>query len=341
MSDKIRLTSLSPQAGCAAKLKATELIPILSSLSKFDCPNLEAGFDGAEDALVYNLDEKTSLVSTVDFFPPMVDDPFEFGEVAAANAISDIYAMGARPIYALSLMCFSKKLDKSILKEILEGGISKAREAGIPIAGGHTIDDSGVKYGLAVTGVVERGKMWRNNTLKCGDALVLTKPLGVGIINTAAKFSEASEEAVKKAIDSMKTLNKEAYEVAKNFDIHAATDVTGFGLLGHLMEMVASNGLGVVLSSKDVPYIKEAKEYAEFGLLPQGLYNNREYVQNRVEFDNGVELWLRDILFDPQTSGGLLLSMGENEAHEFVKKLPCSKIIASVVKDDKNSIRVV
>lgn len=330
MKSDIKLTSLTTSAGCAAKLKATELIKVLSTLSKTECSFLEVGYDGAEDALVYNLDDNTSLLSTVDFFPPMVDDPYTFGEIAAANAISDIYAMGGTPLYALSLMCFPQKLDKSILKEILEGGISKAKEANIPIAGGHTIDDPVVKYGLAVTGKAKRGKIWRNNGVKLGDALVLTKPLGVGIINTAVKCGEASEIATNKAIASMKTLNKNAAEVGKKYKISAATDVTGFGLLGHLMEMMDKSGFTAVLDHNNIPYIKEALEYSEYGILPGGLYNNKEYTDGKVSFDKSIQNAFADILYDPQTSGGLLLSLSENDAKEYVKQVENSKIIGKV-----------
>lgn len=339
-TDRIRLTQLSNAAGCAAKLKATELQKVLSNLTKIRCDNLEVGYDGAEDALVYNLNDNTALVSTVDFFPPMVDDPFAFGQVAAANAISDIYAMGGDPLYALSLLCFPEKLPKTILQGILEGGIAKASEAGIPIAGGHTIDDPIVKYGLAVTGRVEKGKFWRNNTVKLGDALVLTKTLGVGIINTAVKCGEASEGAMKKAVESMQALNKNASLNAKKFRISAATDVTGFGLLGHLSEMMGENKYTAIIDSESVPYFDEAKEYAEFGLLPCGLYNNKEYTAGKVEIKRTVPVWLSDILYDPQTSGGLLFSMNKNDAKEYVKAQEGAVVIGEIAPKQNVSIMV-
>ena len=340
MKSDIKLTSLTSAAGCAAKLKATELLKILSTLPKTECSALEVGYDGAEDALVYNIDNDTSLLSTVDFFPPMVDDPFNFGEIAAANAISDIYAMGGEPLYALSLVCFPQKLDKSILKEILEGGISKAKEAGIPIAGGHTIDDPVVKYGLSVTGKIKRGCIWRNNGVKKGDALVLTKPLGVGIINTAVKCGEASEIAQNKAIESMKTLNKEASTNAKKYSIHAVTDVTGFGLLGHLMEMMAGSNLSAIIKHKRVPIFDEAYEYAEYGILPQGLYNNKEYVGNKAKIKNKVPQALSDILYDPQTSGGLLISMPFGDAEKYIKETLNAHIIGTISEKDESEIIV-
>ena len=333
---KVRLTQLSSAAGCAAKLKATELLRILGGLEKVPCSKLEVGFDGAEDALAYNLDEETTLVSTLDFFPPMADDPFVFGQIAAANALSDVYAMGASPIYALSIVCFPQRLEKSILRRILEGGISKAKEAGIPIAGGHTIDDEVPKYGLAVTGVAKRGAIWRNNGAEPDDVLVLTKPIGVGIINTAVKCNEASAEAERKAVKSMLTLNKEAREIASGFDVHAATDITGFGLLGHMMEMIegARDRTGRRVSAKlfsgDVPFFKEALDIAEMGILPAGLYNNREYVGDKAVFDDGISLAMRDLLYDPQTSGGLLLAMSEADARGFMLRFPVARVVAKV-----------
>lgn len=339
--EKIKLTSLVDGGGCAAKLKATELISILKTLPKTECKNLEVGFDGNEDALVYNINKEQSLLSTVDFFPPMVDDPFTFGEVAAANAISDIYAMGGRPLYALSLMCFPQKLDKSILKEILLGGISKAKEALIPIAGGHTIDDKIIKYGLCVVGVCEKGKAWRNNGVKVGDSLVLTKSLGVGIINTAVKCNEASKKAEQKAIESMITLNKEASEKAKKYQIHAATDITGFGLLGHLMEMMNGSNLTALIDSKNVPYIDEAYSLAEYGLLPCGLYNNKEYTEGKVVFSKEIPQSISDIMYSPETSGGLLLSMSKKDALSYVKDYRVAKIIGEVSKKSNALISVI
>lgn len=346
MSDKkndeinnVRLTSFSSAAGCGAKLKARDLMKVLSTLPTFKDNNLEVGFEGAEDALVYNLTDNLSIVSTVDFFPPMVDDPFIFGQIAAANALSDIYAMGAEPIYALSLMCFDQKLDKSILKRILEGGISKTTEAGIAIAGGHTIEDKGIKYGLSVTGKVKRGDAWRNNTIVKGDAIVLTKPLGVGIINTAFKCGEASLEASKEAAESMTLLNKYACMIAKNHIVHAATDVTGFGLLGHLAEMTDRREFSVRIDSKKVPYIKEAFTLAEYGFLPCASYYNREYTEGKISISKKVPLPLTDILYDPQTSGGLLLSLPYSEAEDFVSEYNSAVVIGEVI--DKKDAQVI
>ena len=328
--DKVKLTSLVESAGCAAKLKAKDLLNILKDLKSFSCSSLECGFDNAEDAAVYNIDDNISLISTVDFFPPMVDDPYIFGQIAAANAISDIYAMGAKPLYALSLVCFSKKLDLDILKEILRGGIDKASEAEIPICGGHSIDDSAIKYGLSVTGIANRGKVWRNNTIENGDSIVFTKKLGVGIINTAVKCDEVSKSAIDEAIESMLTLNKKASENAKKFKINACTDVTGFGLLGHLSEMASLKKYTVEIDSKSVPYIKEAYDLAEYGILPCGLYYNMEYTAGKLKFADSVPQPLRDIMYDPETSGGLLLSMPKKDAEEYVKIQEGSKIIGFV-----------
>lgn len=340
MSDNVKLTSFSSAAGCGAKLKARDLMKVLEGLPSFKDEHLEVGFDGAEDALVYNITNDLSLVSTVDFFPPMVDDPFIFGQIAAANALSDIYAMGADPIYALSLMCFVQKLDKGILKRILEGGISKATEAGIAIAGGHTIEDQGIKYGLAVTGKVEKNKVWRNNTIVKGDAIVLTKALGVGIINTAYRCSAVSQQGIKSAIDSMTLLNKYACLIAKNHTVHAATDVTGFGLLGHLAEMTDKKEYSIRIKAKAVPYIEEAFSLAEYGYLPCASYYNREYTEGKILIKESIPLPLTDILYDPQTSGGLLLSLPYNEAEEFVSEYTDATIIGEVTDKDTHQIIV-
>lgn len=340
MSDNVRLTSYSSSAGCGAKLKARDLMKVLTGLPSFKDPHLEVGFEGAEDALVYNITDDLSLVSTVDFFPPMVDDPFIFGQIAAANALSDIYAMGAEPVYALSLMCFVQKLDKSILKRILEGGISKASEAGIPIAGGHTIEDQGIKYGLAVTGKVKRGKAWRNNTILKGDAIVLTKPLGCGIINTAYKCSAVSEQGIKTAVESMTLLNKYACLIAKNHTVHAATDVTGFGLLGHLAEMTDKGEYSIKIKADRVPYIEEAFSLAEYGYLPCASYYNREYTEGKISIKESVPLPLTDILYDPQTSGGLLLSLPYEEAEEFVSEYTDAVIIGEVTDKADSQVTV-
>ena len=249
----------------------------------------------------------------------MVDDPYTFGQIAAANAISDVYAMGGKPAVCMNLVCFPACLELSVLSEILKGGIDKVREAGCVICGGHTISDPTPKYGLCVTGFAEKGKVWRNKGARVGDVLVLTKALGVGIINTAKKADMCDDEAFNIAVNSMTTLNKRAYECAKELDIHAATDVTGFSLAGHSNEMASASGVRIVIDTSKLNIIPSALEYARFGLLPEGLYNNREYLADKVDFSNNIPLELQDLCFSPETSGGLLLSMSKEDAERFIK----------------------
>jgi selenide,water dikinase len=307
-------------SGCAAKLPPKQLHEILGSLPVQHDDHLVGGFENSDDALVYRLDNGTLVIQTVDFFPPMVDDPYTFGQVAAANALSDIYAMGSEPKIAMNLMCFPSCLELDVMRQILLGGLDKATEAGAVIAGGHTISDPTPKYGLCVTGFAIEGEVWANKGAQEGDFLVLTKSLGVGIINTAVKASMASEEAAKAAIESMITLNKYARDEARAFTVHAATDVTGFSLLGHSQEMAVASDVQLVIESEKVPLLPFAEEYALQGLNPEGLYNNRDYIASSVEMSPSVRQSLEDVLYDPQTSGGLLFSMGKDEALAYCKK---------------------
>ncbi len=317
----VRLTSLVKTSGCAAKLSPKQLESVLPALPVMRNDNLLEGFENSDDALVYQMGEGRVIIETVDFFPPMVDDPFTFGQIAAANALSDIYAMGSEPVLAMNLMCFPSCLDLSVMKEILLGGIDKVREAGAVIAGGHTISDREPKYGLAVTGFSRKEDVWYNRGLKNGDLLILTKKIGVGIINTANKAEEAPKEAVRDAIASMTTLNKKARDEARSLDVHAATDVTGFSLLGHLREMAKASLMSIKIHFDSVPQIEGSLSLARFGFLPEGAYNNREFISGDVEFAPGIKREEEDLLFDPQTSGGLLLSMDEKNAGEFLKRM--------------------
>lgn len=315
----VKLTSMVKTSGCATKLSPKELFSVIETLPVLKCDKLLNGYEGAEDALIYDLDDGRVLLETVDFFPPMVDDPYTFGQIAAANAISDIYAMGGKPAVCMNLVCFPACLELSVLSEILKGGIDKVREAGCVIGGGHTISDPTPKYGLCVTGFAEKGKVWRNKGARVGDVLVLTKALGVGIINTAKKADMCDDEAFNIAVNSMTTLNKRAYECAKELDIHAATDVTGFSLAGHSNEMASASSVRIVIDTSKLNIIPSALEYARFGLLPEGLYNNREYLADKVDFSNTIPLELQDLCFSPETSGGLLLSMSKEDAERFMK----------------------
>ena len=262
------------------------------------------------------------MIQTVDFFTPIVDDPFTFGQVAVANSLSDVYAKGGKPLTALNIVCFPvKTMDISILREILTGGLDKMREAGVVLVGGHSVEDMELKYGLSVTGIIHPEKVVLNTGSKAGDKLLLTKPLGTGIVNTALKRGKASEEAVSKAINYMITLNNKASELMMTVNVNACTDVTGFGLLGHACEMIEGTNVGMVIYSTEVPYIKEAKELAEMGMIPGGTQRNRDYRGCMIEINQDVPGYLIDIFFDPQTSGGLLISVPEPVAESLVKMM--------------------
>jgi selenide,water dikinase len=302
------------------------------------------GLERADDAGVYKISEDLALIQTVDFFTPIVDDPYWFGQIAAANALSDIYAMGGEPKTAMNLVGFPiKQMDLSILRKILAGGLGKMKEAGVALVGGHSIEDDELKYGLSVTGFVHPKKVLTKRGMKPGDRLVLTKPLGTGVINTAIKGGLASKDVIDKVIRLMATLNRDAATVMARFPIHACTDVTGFGLLGHLAEMVVGTGYGVVLRTADIPILPEAIEYAGYGLLPAGAFKNREFRAALVEFSTGIDPLIPDLLFDPQTSGGLLICIDEENADRLLeglvkKNATESKIIGEVVAEPKEKI---
>lgn len=320
--------------GCTAKLGAGILSHILERLPKqnFD-ENLIIGFDAKDDAAVYKLTEDVAFVQTLDFFPPMVEDPYTFGQIAAANALSDIYAMGGEVKTALNIVCFPQSSDLNQLGEIMRGGLEKVKEAGGVLAGGHSIDDVDVKYGLSVTGVVNPKKIYSNNTGKPGDKLILTKKLGVGIICTAARIGETDEETLNEAIDSMKTLNKYACEISKKYNIHACTDITGFGFLGHLLEMM-DNDKSCEIFASQIPVFEKAKALADEFLITAGGQRNRNHVGDNVEFDN-IAFAMEEILFDPQTSGGLLLAVDKDEANLLVEELRKADMPAAIVGEIK------
>ncbi len=288
------------------------------------------GTETSDDAAVYKIDESKAIVSTLDFFTPVVDDPYTYGEIAAANSLSDIYAMGAEPFMVLNIVCFPNNLPIDILESILKGAESKVKEAGAVTAGGHSIEDNEPKFGLSVNGMVHPDKIWRNFGAKKGDALILTKPLGTGIINTANKAGIASNEAYTKSVRTMKMLNKYAYERAKKYNIHAATDITGFGFLGHAYEMAFSSNVTFEIDVENIRYIKEAEEYAKIGLVPVGSYKNRKFIKGKYILNN-VENYMEDILFDPQTSGGLLFSLEKSEAKRLIYELNSLPMESSIV----------
>jgi len=284
--------------------------------------NVIVGLDRADDAGVYRISDDLALIQTVDFFTPIVDDPYWFGQIAAANALSDVYAMGGTPKTAMNLVAFPvKDMDISILRRIIQGGVDKLTEAGVVLVGGHSIEDKELKYGLSVTGFVHPQRVLTKKNLRAGDRLVLTKPLGTGIVNTAIKAGMASSELIEKVTGLMAGLNRVAAEVMPAFEVHACTDVTGFGLLGHLAEMVSGSGLGVRIFAGQVPVIPEALEFASMGLIPAGAYKNKEFREAMVVFEPGVDRARQDLLCDPQTSGGLLIGVNGTQAVDLVRAL--------------------
>lgn len=328
--------------GCTAKLGPDLLSSVLDKLPKRKDSNLLVGFDCSDDAAVYKLTDNLAIVQTLDFFPPMIDDPYIFGQIAAANALSDIYAMGGEVKIALNIVCFPEKMDLNILGKIMQGGNEKVEEAGGILAGGHSINDEGVKYGLSVTGVIDPNKIYKNNGCQEGDLLLLTKPLGVGIVCTAHRVGKSSKESINLAIESMTTLNKYAAEIIQKYDVHACTDVTGFSLLGHLNEMTGDD-FGADLDSLQIPYIPEALHYANDFFITAAAQRNRNHLANKVEFFN-IPFALEEILFDPQTSGGLLISLppehAKNALCEIEKLgLPCSIIGKITKKHNKIVVR--
>jgi selenide,water dikinase len=295
---------------------------VLSKLPKQFDPNVLVGFDTADDAGVYQLSPELALVQTVDFFTPIVDDPYTFGQIAAANALSDVYAMGGRPISALSIVGFPNTgRDVEVLEKVLQGGHAKMLEAGCTVIGGHSIGDDEMKFGYAVTGVINPQRVVKNVGAQPGDRLILTKRIGTGVIATALKQERAAIDSVDAAIESMCTLNRVASEVALQFDLHAATDITGFGLLGHVREMAVGSKVSVVIDSRQIEFLPEAIEYARLGFLPGGLRRNIEFLGGCVEFASGIHEEIRNLLFDPQTSGGLLLSLAPRDAVALLESL--------------------
>lgn len=282
--------------------------------------NLLVGIETSDDAAVYKINEDTAIIQTLDFFTPIVDDPYTFGQIAAANSLSDIYAMGGRPVVALNIVCFPNCLPIEVLGEILRGGADKVLEAGAVVVGGHTISDDEPKYGLSVTGTVNPDKILKNCGCRENEVLILTKPLGSGIINTAIKGDIASHDAYNNAVKIMSTLNKYAGEIVADHNVSACTDITGFGLMGHAYEMASGSQISLELYKDKIPYIKEAREYAEMGLVPAGTYRNKTYLAGKYSLSD-VPPWLEDIIFDPQTSGGLLVTCSEDEAQGLLKDL--------------------
>jgi len=326
--------------GCGAKIGAGELSKLLSEINVFHDKNLLVGFDSSDDAAVYKIDEKSSIVTTADFFPPMVNDPKTFGRIAAVNALSDVYAMGGKPITALNLVCFPQTMDLSILKEILTGGAEKVAEASAALAGGHSIYDKEPKYGLAVTGIVANNSIIRNNTPQLGHRLILTKPLGTGIIMAALRVDEADDTAVSKAVASMERLNRYAAEKMYGFNISACTDITGFGLLAHALEM-AGNKVSLKLHAEEIPYFAEAFEYAAEFLITSAGQRNRNHLEGTADVSN-LSFPMQELVFDPQTSGGLLICVAPEQSADLLSAIqsddPAAKIIGEVIGRENHVI---
>lgn len=320
--------------GCTAKLGAGVLSHILEKLPRgVQDPNLLVGYDSKDDAAVYKITDDVALVQTVDFFPPMVDDPYTFGKIAAANALSDVYAMGGEVKTALNLVCFPESMDLNILGAILQGGAEKVAEAGGILAGGHSIADTGVKYGLSVTGLVDPHHLYANDAGQPGDKLILTKALGVGLICTANRVGEAKPEDMARAIDSMTTLNKTAAEISRRYAVHAATDVTGFSFLGHLHEMMGGK-LSCTIDAHAVPVLPGAWDAADACLYTAAGQRNRNHTGPFVKFE-GVPFPMEEILFDPQTSGGLLFAVTPEDADALEQELQAAGLPAKIVGEIK------
>jgi cysteine desulfurase NifS/selenium donor protein len=320
--DEVRLTSYTHGLGCACKLRPQVLEAVLEKMPKPDDPNVLVGTETADDAAVYKVNDETAIVQTVDFFTPVVDGPFDFGAIAAANSLSDIYAMGARPLFALSVVGFpSNRLPVEVLEEILKGARSKAAEAGIAIIGGHTVDDTEPKFGLAVSGIVHPAEIVTNRDARPGDVLILTKPLGTGVLSTGLKQGLLDDGQAGLLVKTMAALNKDAAEVMRTVGVSACTDVTGFGLLGHLLEMMTGSGTRASVRAKDVPVLAGSLELAASGVVPGGTLNNKEFTAPHVTFEQSVSEIQQILLNDAQTSGGLLLSVPAEKAGELLRLL--------------------
>lgn len=342
METEVKLTKLANCAGCGAKMGAGTLARMLEGFKSHCDPRLIVGYDKSDDASVYALDENTALIQTTDFFPPIVDDPYLYGKIAATNAMSDVYAMGGEPKLALNILCAAEGMADETIREILRGGYDAAYDAGAIITGGHTIRGAEPIYGLAVSGFVHPQKVLTNSNARPGDMLILTKPLGVGIITTGAKADMVKKSLLERVYRQMATLNKAARDIMVQYDVHSCTDVTGFALLGHSYEMAQGSGCTIHIQTDRVPYHPEALELAAMGLVPAGAYRNREFAQAGVAVRGKLSLAMEDILYDPQTSGGLLFALPGEEAEDCLTRLresvPDAAIIGYVTEKEESYI---
>lgn len=327
-----RLTQLTKSSGWAAKVGPDILAQVLCQLPKTYDERLLVGLDTSDDAAVYKINDELALIQTLDFFTPVVDDPYTFGQIAASNSLSDVYAMGGDPKLAMNIVCFPNCLSPDVLAEILKGGYDKVVEAGAITVGGHTVEDEEPKYGLSVAGFIHPDKVLANNNAKPGDILVLTKPLGLGIINTAIKGEIADKETYDEAVLVMTTLNKYAKEaIDRSGGVNSLTDITGFGLLGHALEMAEGSSVSMIIDHKKVPTVLNALEYANMGLVPAGSYDNKNFIGDKAYIHENVSEVMKDILFDPQTSGGLLISIQEEKVDLLLNELKDTPTKFSIV----------
>ncbi len=334
-SETVRLTQHTKSGGCASKLAPGSLQAVLAKLPRQKDDMMLVGFDTSDDAGVYQISPDLALVNTVDFFTPLIDDPYTFGQVAATNALSDVYAMGGRPITALAVVCFPEDGDFDVLAQIMKGGLAKMAEAGCAVVGGHTVRDAEVKFGYAITGLIDPARVFTNSGAKPGDKLILTKPIGTGVITTALKQNKAQESWVAAAISQMTKLNKQASDliVKESFDVHAVTDVTGFGLMGHARELARGSEVSLEIQVEAIPLLEGALEAVHLGAVPAGLLANREFAECIVSCGPASDIAedLKTLLYDPQTSGGLLISLSAQKADELVTRLHALGIFAAMI----------
>lgn len=322
-----------------------DLANALTAIPKMSNENLIVGLETSDDAAVYKVSDDKAIILTLDFFTPVVDDPYTFGKIAAANSLSDIYAMGGEPTVAMNIVCFPKCVDMNVLKEIMRGGAEKVMESGAVLVGGHTVDDNEPKYGLSVTGMVHPDKVRANAHVRVGDVLILTKPIGTGIVNTAIKGEIASDEDYEEAVRTMEYLNKYPAMAMQNIEVNGVTDVTGFGLVGHTIEMAEGSDVTIELFAQQVPMLKNARNFASMGIIPAGAYTNMEYFGPRVQTEENIEQSILDVLYDPQTSGGLLISVAEENAQALIQSLQdnkalCYAIIGQAVAKEDKAIKI-
>lgn len=329
--DDNKLTKLSSCGGWGAKVGAGTLDNILKGFKKYDNKNLLVGYDTNDDASIYKVSDDVAIIESLDFFPPIVDDPYTFGQIVAANSLSDIYAMGGKPTTALNILCLKKGIDDSVTREVLKGGYEKAYEAECTIAGGHTINGEELLYGLSVSGIINPNKIYTNANAKVGDVLIQTKKLGIGILTTALKGGLLSKQLENDICRQMSTLNKYAFLISNKYKINSLTDITGFSLLGHSYEMAKGSNVTININSQNLSFYTEALEFADMGFVPEGNSRNVKFTEGHIDFKNDIKQNIIDVMFSPETSGGLLISMPESDAKECIVDLKNNHIDAEII----------